>query len=213
MAVNSTVPWNNTALFLILTVLSLSLSFLSSQSTDHLGIEFMGKKAFLFLHLHHDCNITCFLLDKHSTAYITWNKWLTWMYLMALLHYTIWQRNTKPSWNTNSIYINVHFHNRSHQPCMLYGITLKYNPLLLSLSSLHTYIFLYLYCLHHFYLYTFFPSCTLSLFLSLTIAYEVSLQNTNVLQSPWKQWEQRGGQGAGREIFCDVGTVTKCAPH
>lgn len=27
----------------------------------------------------------------------------------------------------------------------------------------------------------------LSLLLSLTIAYEVSLQNTNVLQSPWKR--------------------------
>lgn len=60
-------------------------------------------------------------------------------------------------------------------------------------------------------LYAFF---SLTLFLSLTIAYEVSLQNTNVLQSPWKQCEQRGGQGTVREgFFYHVGTVTKRAPH
>lgn len=41
----------------------------------------------------------------------------------------------------------------------------------------------------------------LLLFLSLTIAYEVSLQNSNVLQSPWKQWEQRGRRGTVREFL------------
>lgn len=48
---------------------------------------------------------------------------------------------------------------------------------------------------------SFFLSPALPLLLSLTIAYEVSLQNTNVLQSPWKQWEQRGRQGTVREFF------------
>lgn len=41
----------------------------------------------------------------------------------------------------------------------------------------------------------------LSLLLSLTITYEVSLHNTYVLQSPWKQWEQRCGQGTVRQFF------------
>lgn len=71
-------------------------------------------------------------------------------------------------------------------------------------------MYLYVRCIFTFgaYLYALFLSCSLPLFLSLTIAYEVSLQNTNVLQSPWKQWEQRGGQGTVREFFYDVGTVT-----
>lgn len=42
---------------------------------------------------------------------------------------------------------------------------------------------------------------SLPLFLSLTIAYEVSPQNTNVLQSPWKQWEQRARRATVREFF------------
>ena len=43
----------------------------------------------------------------------------------------------------------------------------------------------------------------LSVLLSLKIAYEVFLQNTNVLQSPWKQWEQRSRQGRVRR-FCVI---------
>lgn len=67
----------------------------------------------------------------------------------------------------------------------------------LSLFSLHICI----YFLLHLYLYALFLAPALPLFLSLTIAYEVSLQNTNVLQSPWKQWEQRGRQGTVREFL------------
>lgn len=48
----------------------LPLFFLLPETTDHLGIEFMGKEAFLVLNLHESRLLTSqgFILDQPSTV-------------------------------------------------------------------------------------------------------------------------------------------------
>lgn len=64
-----------------------------------------------------------------------------------------------------------------------------------------THVFIFIFCAISIFMLSFSLLLSLAFFFSLTIAYEVSLQNTNVLQSPWKQWEERGGQGTVREFL------------
>lgn len=66
-----------------------------------------------------------------------------------------------------------------------------------SLCPHHTYVFTY--CTLSTYLQAFFPTPVPPPIFFLTIAHKVSLQNTNVLLSPWKQCRQRGRTGTVRE--------------
>lgn len=167
----------------------------------------MGKEAFLHLHLHESRLLTSGLRIGSAllrvTAYIQhmhcwWRPKQTWMCLItygviilfAMATTKLWWRQMASIW----MYIHIFATINLSLCTFLWNIN---HHLYLSLFSSHICI----YFLHHLRLYAFFPSPALSLFLSLTIAYEVSLQNTNVLQSPWKQCEQRGRPGTVREFL------------
>lgn len=170
----------------------------------------MGKESFLVLHLHESRLLTSqgFILEQHSAVWL-----LT--YSACIAHDThvsnhIWHHkiirhgNNKAVWWRQMAPVGMCIFTYPQPSTSLFTCStaflwnIRHCPYL-SLLSLHICIYL----LHHLYLWAFFLSPALPLFLSLTIAYKVSLQNTNVLQSPWKQWEQRDRPGTVREfIWC-----------
>ncbi len=107
----------------------------------------------------------------------------------------LWRREVASIWMYIFIFTSM---NLSVHICCTASLWNISHCLYLSLS---TYVFTF--CAISIFMLSFSLLLLLPLFLSLTIAYEVSLQNTNVLQSPWKQWELRGRQGTVREfIWC-----------
>ncbi len=105
----------------------------------------------------------------------------------------LWRREVASIWMYIFIFTSM---NLSVHICCTASLWNISHCLYLSLS---TYVFTF--CAISIFMLSFSLLLLLPLFLSLTIAYEVSLQNTNVLQSPWKQWELRGRQGTVREFL------------
>lgn len=100
---------------------------------------------------------------------------------------------------TNGACVNVQIHTFSASTSSFICFTAfvwNISHSLFSLPSPHICIYL----LHPLCLKAFFLCPALPLFLFLTIAPKVSLQNTNVLLSPWKQCGQRGRTGTVREF-------------
>lgn len=140
------------------------VSTLAPETTDHLGIEFMGKQSFLASALA-KTGLSVYLSINLSSIYLS-------IYLANIFHTHM------------SDYVPL------HGACINDILTFLWNARCQSA----------LYCTW----FTYAPSLSLSflsLLLSLTIANKVSIQNTNVLQSPWKQWEQRSRQGTVRRFF------------
>lgn len=132
----------------------------------------------------------------------SWHSWHTWTCLITYgIIISFVMETTKLRWiqMVSILYECTFTYSQPLSVHMLHSISLKVLVnVFISLYSLYIYVFTF--CTISIFTLSFFLSA-LSLFLSLTIAYEVSLQNTNVLQSPWKQWEQRGRQGTVREFL------------
>lgn len=150
------------ALFLIITLSSLPLSFcpqphppispLLRETTDHLGIEFMGKESFLLLHLHESRLSTSqdLVLEQQSAV---WS--LTYSTCIAhdttcLIAYGIIRSfargTTEPVVKTNGACMNVHIHTFTTIRlfvCMLQSIVFEiFDTVFISRRSFYAYVFL-----------------------------------------------------------------------